>query len=83
MVIKSTDADFNELITSNSRVVVKFFANWCGSCRLFTPKFNRISDKPEYKDVLFLDINAEENPGARKFAGVSNLPFSPLSRMVI
>jgi len=75
MVTKATDAEFNELIKNNSKIVIKYFANWCGTCRLFAPKFSKISNKDEYSDVLFLDINAEENPEARKFGGVSNLPY--------
>jgi len=75
MVIKTTDTEFDELIKKNSKVVIKYFANWCGSCRLFAPKFSKISNKQEYSDVLFLDVNAEENPKARKFGGVTNLPY--------
>jgi thiol-disulfide isomerase/thioredoxin len=75
MVTKATDAEFNELIKNNNKVVIKYFANWCGTCRLFAPKFTKISNKEEYSDVLFLDINAEENPEARKFGGVTNLPY--------
>jgi thiol-disulfide isomerase/thioredoxin len=75
MVTKATDAEFNELIKNNNKVVIKYFANWCGTCRLFAPKFTKISNKEEYSDILFLDINAEENPEARKFGGVTNLPY--------
>jgi thioredoxin 1 len=75
MVTKVTDAEFQELINSNSKVIIKYFANWCGTCRLFSPKFTKISNKEEYADVLFLDVNAEENPEARKFGGVTNLPY--------
>jgi thiol-disulfide isomerase/thioredoxin len=75
MVTKATDSDFKELIANNNNVVVKFFADWCGVCRLFAPKFVKISNKPEHEGILFLDVNAEQNPEARKFAGVSNLPF--------
>jgi len=75
MVIKVTDLEFQGLIDSNSKVVIKYFANWCGTCRLFSPKFTKISNKEEYADVLFLDVNAEENPEARKFGGVTNLPY--------
>jgi thiol-disulfide isomerase/thioredoxin len=75
MVTKATDAEFKELIDTNSKVVIKYFANWCGTCRLFAPKFTKISNKEEYADVLFLDVNAEENPEARKFGGVTNLPY--------
>lgn len=75
MVTLSTDADFSSLIQQNENVVVKYFANWCGTCRLFSPKFKKMSEKDEFAGVTFLDVNAEENPEARKLAGVSNLPF--------
>ena len=38
-------------------------------------KYCYLADKDEYKEVKFLDINAENSPEARKLAGVSNLPF--------
>jgi thiol-disulfide isomerase/thioredoxin len=74
-VIKATDTDFNELLTNNENVVVKFYADWCGSCRLFSPKFNRLSNDERFTNITFLDVNAEQNAEARKLAGVSNLPF--------
>lgn len=74
-VIKTNDQEFNNYINQHEKVAVKFFANWCGTCKLLAPKFRRISDEDEFSDVTFLDVNAEENPEARKWAGVTNLPF--------
>ncbi len=74
MVTKVTDAEFFDELKNNDKVAVKFYADWCGNCRLFTPKFNRMSEKEEYKDIKFLDVNAETNPEARKLVGVKNLP---------
>lgn len=71
----STDADFNDQLTQNDKVIVKYFANWCGSCKLFAPKYRRLSDDERYTGITFLDVNAEENEAARKLAGVDNLPF--------
>ena len=71
----ATDQDFNSLLGDNEDVVVKFYADWCGNCRLFAPKYKRVSNEEEMQDVLFLDVNAEENPEKRKMAGVDNLPF--------
>jgi len=71
----STDQDFKTNLESNDKVVVKYFANWCGSCKLFAPKYRRLSDDDRFGGITFLDVNAEENPEARKMAGVSNLPF--------
>src|SRR5687767_4694356 len=75
MVIKTTDTDFDQKLKESEKVIVKYFADWCGTCRLFAPKFNRLSVDDRFKDVTFLDVNAEQNPAARKKAGVNNLPF--------
>lgn len=75
MVNKVSDQEFGEIINSNDKVVVKFYADWCGNCRLFAPKFRKMSEKDEYSNITFLDVNAEQSPEARKLAGVSNLPF--------
>ncbi|WP_026462478.1 thioredoxin family protein [Adhaeribacter aquaticus] len=74
-IIQATDSDFNNILTSNEKVIVKYYADWCGNCRLFSPKFKRMSDNEQYKDVTFVDVNAEQSPEARKVAGVTNLPF--------
>ena len=71
----ATDADFDTLLKDHSRVVEKFHADWCGACKMFAPKYKRVSNEEAHSDVLFLDVNAEHNEGARKAAGVSNLPF--------
>lgn len=74
-VVVATDQDFGQQIQENEKVVVKYYADWCGACRLFAPKYRRMSDDPQFEGVVFLDVNAEENPEARKKAGVTNLPF--------
>lgn len=75
MIDVITDNDFESFIQQNEKVVVKYFANWCGTCRLFAPKYKKLSENETYNGVKFLDINAEESPIARKMAGVSNLPY--------
>lgn len=74
-VIATTDIDFNETLISHKKVIVKYYANWCGSCKLFAPKFKRLSADERFLEIVFLEVNAEENPEARKIAGVDNLPF--------
>ncbi len=74
-LIKSTDADFASYLQSSDKVVVKYYADWCGSCKLFAPKFRRLADDQRFEGITFLDVNAEENEEARKMASVSNLPF--------
>lgn len=74
-VINSTDQDFKNYLENGNTVVVKYFADWCGNCKLFAPKYKRVSNEDEMKDITFLEVDAEKNPEARKAAGVDNLPF--------
>ena len=55
--------------------IVKFYADWCGSCRLFAPKFKRLSEDETFSKVNFLEVDAENNPEFRATAQVSNLPY--------
>ena len=74
-VQKIDDSAFESALEDNKNVVVKYYADWCGSCKLFAPKYKRLSEDNLFEDVVFLDVNAEENEKARKLAGVDNLPF--------
>ncbi len=69
------DATFNDYINANEKVVVKYMADWCGSCKLFAPKFKRIAGDEKFQNIKFIEVNAEENELARKSAGVDNLPY--------
>lgn len=73
-LIVSNDHDFQDLLKKNPKVIVKYYADWCGSCKLFAPKFKRLAAEAKYKDYTFIDVNAELNPQARKFGNVKNLP---------
>ena len=75
MVQIATDIDFESILKSNNKVIVKYYADWCGSCKLFAPKYKRHSNDEANTDILFLEVNAEENEVARKMGGVDNLPY--------
>ncbi len=74
-VITVNDSSFQNEINSHQNVIVKYFADWCGSCKLFAPKFKRLSNDERFTHIHFIEVNAEESPEARKAAGVDNLPF--------
>ncbi len=71
----ATDENFKNTIDTNERVAVKYYADWCGSCKLIAPKYRRFAADERYKNISFLEINAEHNENARKIAGVDNLPY--------
>jgi thioredoxin 1 len=69
------DAEFLSALQSNDRIIVKYYADWCGSCKLFAPKFRRMSNEESYQGITFVEINSEHNPQARLLANVDNLPY--------
>ncbi len=71
----ANDTNYKEFLNQNKPVAIKFFADWCGNCRLFTPKFKRVSNEDEMQNITFLEVDAEKNPEIRKAAGVDNLPY--------
>jgi thioredoxin-like negative regulator of GroEL len=74
-IINANDTAFEKLLKDNNKLVVKFYAGWCGSCRLIAPKFKQLAENDAYSEVSFVEIDAEHNPIARSAAKVNNLPF--------
>jgi thiol-disulfide isomerase/thioredoxin len=69
------DSEFKEALEKNQNVVVKYYADWCGNCKLFSPKYKRVSNEEENAGMVFLEVDAEKFPEARKAGKVDNLPY--------
>jgi thioredoxin 1 len=69
-----TDATFDaEVRNSDIPVVVDFWAEWCGPCRMIGPALEELSD--EYAGRLkIVKVNVDENPSAPAQLGVRGIP---------
>lgn len=74
-IINTKDSEFKDLLKDNKKIIIKFYASWCGSCRLIAPKYKNLASNEDYKDIVFLESDAEHNPEMRALAKVNNLPF--------
>jgi len=71
---KVSDADFEtQVIKSTEPVVVDFWAEWCGPCRMIAPALEEISGSMGGK-VKIVKLNVDENPATAQKYGVMSIP---------
>ncbi len=74
MAIELTDSNFEELvIKSDKPVLVDFWAEWCGPCRMVAPIVNEISAEYEGKAVVG-KLDVDSNPEVAQKYGIRNIP---------
>ncbi len=72
-VIKVTKDNFNEVIDTAKPVLLDFYADWCGPCKMVAPIVAEIGEENE--QYVIGKINVDEQPElARKF-GVMSIPM--------
>jgi thioredoxin 1 len=74
MTIELTDANFDELvIKSDKPVLVDFWAEWCGPCRMISPLVHELAEEYNGKAV-FGKVDVDSNIGVSTKYGIRNIP---------
>ena len=71
-VMKITKSNFEEVKASEKTVLLDFYADWCGPCRMVLPIVDEIAN--ERSDLLVGKINVNDNPDLAREFGVMSIP---------
>jgi len=73
-VNKVTDANFDsEVLKASGPVVVDFWAEWCGPCKMIAPALEEIAGALGDK-VKIVKLNVDENPATASKYGIMSIP---------
>ena len=71
-VIKVNQSNFDEILAGEKPVLLDFYADWCGPCRMVAPVIEEIArEHPEY---VVGKINVDESPELAQKYGVFSIP---------
>jgi len=65
-------------LENNDIVLIDFWAEWCGPCRMFGPTFEKVSEK--HPDIAFAKVNTEEEMELASTFGIQSIPTLAIFR---
>lgn len=67
-----TAAEVAELQKNGKKIMVDFFAHWCGPCKVLIPRLEKMSE--QYDNVEFVKVNVDENREYAQQLGIRGVP---------
>lgn len=71
-IIKLNANNYDEVIKNNSVVLVDFYADWCGPCKMLAPVIEEIAS--EHSEITVGKVNVDEAPELAMKYGIVSIP---------
>ncbi len=73
MAVEITDSNWESLVAGDKPVVMDFWAEWCGPCRMISPIVEEIAQEYDGKIVVG-KVNIDDNSEVTRNFGIKNIP---------
>ena len=71
--VEITDSNFEEIISSEKPVLVDFWAEWCGPCKMIGPLVEELANEFEGKAIIG-KVDVDTNPEVSAKFGIRSIP---------
>ena len=79
-ITHTSDANFDaDVLKSDTPVMVDYWAEWCGQCKMIAPLLDEVARDYDGK-VRVVKVNVDDNPGAAQRFGIRGIPTLRLFR---
>ncbi|HNZ86844.1 MAG TPA: thioredoxin [bacterium] len=68
------ESTFENFINNNKNVVVDFFADWCGPCKMLAPILEELSNDYKDKDIKIVKLNVDEAGNIAQKFDIMSIP---------
>ncbi len=70
--VNLTNDNFKDIVDKSDIVLVDFWAEWCGPCKMFAPIFEEVSEK--HSDIVFGKVNTEQEQQLAAMFQIRSIP---------
>ncbi|MBQ3547274.1 MAG: thioredoxin [Clostridia bacterium] len=71
-VIELNKDNFSDILNTDKKILIDFFATWCGPCRMVSPIVDEIAD--EHPEFIIAKIDVDKNPELAGEFSVMSIP---------